>query len=146
MTCIFSLGLYACPDLTAVYASCASTSGDTSNTSVDVIVQQTIENGMDIYTINSKDAQTGEEETAIMIADGKTRIMEEKDPETGITSVQKETYTCKGNLLVGNITLQIGNQQILNITMSSKKVGSEMKTETKGTLMGVEINDLVICR
>jgi hypothetical protein len=137
--------VFACPNLAANYSSCISSSGDSSN-STDVVVSQKLENGMMIYTIKAKDSQSGEEETTVMIADGKTRKIEETDPDTGMVFVQKETYTCNNQILVGKMTLQIDNEVMLDVSMTTKKVGSQMISEIKGTSAGVTINDLVTCK
>ena len=137
--------IFACPDLSGTYSRCTSKSGDNSDT-VDVVISQKKENGMMIYTVKAKDSQSGEEETTVMIADGKTRIMEDKDPETGIVFIQNETYFCKENMLLGSMSLNIDGQLMLNIKMNSKKSGTVMTSEISGSSMGAPINDLVTCK
>jgi len=137
--------IFACPNLAATYSTCVSSSGDSSN-STDVVVSQKLENGMMIYTIKAKDSQSGEEETTVMIADGKTRKIEEHDPDTGIVFIQKETYTCNDQVLIGKMTLKIDNEVMLDVSMTTKKVGHQMISEIKGTSAGAIINDLVTCK
>lgn len=137
--------ILACPNLAGNYARCTSSTGDNSN-SFDIVVSQKNENGMMIFTVREKDAVTGEEESTIMIADGKIRTMQEKDPETGITYIQKESYTCQGDQLVGTMSVQIDGEIVLNISMNTKKSGTEMISDIKGSSMGAKIEDLVTCK
>lgn len=142
--CTMSSAILACPNLSANYARCVSSSGDNSN-SENIVVSQKRENDMVIYSIKSKDIQSGEEETKVMIADGKTRKIEEKDPETGLAYTQYETYTCMDQSIVGKVNLIIDNELLLDVTITTKKIGKRMISEIKGKSMNTIIDDTIIC-
>ncbi len=136
---------FSCPNLSGQYATCVSQTGDNSNTS-DVVMTQTIANGITTFKVVARDDESGELEESIMIADGKVRSKTDTDPNSGLTFTEKEAYTCKGAELLGSMSLSLGEDQLVTLNMKVVKSGNSVTISTIGSAMGQAINDLITCQ
>ncbi len=133
----------ACPDLAGTYSICRSATG-ASNGSSDMVVTQTVNNGVTTYTFTSTDDDTQERITTTAIADGKPRTTVENDPNWGEFQ-STEIYSCSDGKVVGNLDVKLQGQEIVVLDMESHKNGDSLEIDSNGMIFGQNIQDKVIC-
>ena len=141
---IFSFSALACPQLSGTYPYCRSMTGN-MEVDRDVVVSQNIVNGATEFTVSLTDSETNERSTDMVRADGVNRTISEQIPELGITVEYTTSATCAGNILVVNASTKFDGAPVGSVSSRVWKVGTELHQETKGEMMGQQIDELVIC-
>lgn len=141
---LISTSAFACPNLAGKYKACRSTTGQSTNT-IDIEMTQTTKNGITTFKMISTDLETNERMTETYIADGKTKIEENKDPETGIIIKTRTTTTCMGDAVKIILVPEIEAQEVGNMTAMLTKVNTQMIQKMSGQIFGERIEDTVIC-
>jgi hypothetical protein len=135
----------ACPNLSGTFKICTPDPNDGSG-STDMVVTQSINNGVVTYTMTSTDNKTHERSTEVYVADGKVRTTTQTDAETGITFITSLTAACDTNSnLNGSLKVTANDEDFANISMSAKKVGQRMVTGVSGLMMGQDITQTTTC-
>lgn len=134
----------ACPNLAGNYSACRSTTGATSG-STDVVVTQSVKDGITTYSITSTDDETHERDTDQMIADGKTRTQTGTDPNMGEVSISL-TYKCSDVKVIGTEVITIQGQEIANVTEEVQKKGNTLEIDMNGTVFGENYQDTLVCQ
>ncbi|HXH73484.1 MAG TPA: hypothetical protein VNJ08_00865 [Bacteriovoracaceae bacterium] len=142
---LIALGLLlACPDLTGKYATCRSTTGNSTGAS-DLEVSQVIKNGASEYTISSIDSSSHERESLSYRADGKTHVQTETDPDSGTILSLATTVTCVGKELRSKMVLTYGGEIYSTLTTKITREGKTLTQVVKGLNMGENINETIVC-
>lgn len=142
-TSAFAQDFAACPNLAGKYAACRDQAGRPG--SKDIVITQTLKNGITTYTLASTDASTNERETETFRADGKTVVRSEKDPETGAVFALATTVRCAGNNVIMDMKVTYGNEELSNVTTTVARVGTQLTQVTKGSSMGESVDETMVC-
>lgn len=142
-TLLISSSVIACPNLAGTYRSCVSSSQE-SQPSLKV-TQETV-NDVVVYTITSTDTQTNENLVETYKADGKVVTASETDPETGDIMKITSTVSCVGSKsLKIKLDVLFNDSLVSDILTTASKNGNTLTVMTKGTTMGENINETVVC-
>jgi hypothetical protein len=138
-----SLSAMACPDLAGTYLTCRSTItsrvGDT-----DMVVAQSIINGVTVYSISAVSDESGEREVTTINADGK-KYTEQFEPQEGFRVVVTSSATCEGNVLKVKINTKLNGENQGDLTMDVSKNGNQINQAIYGEVFGENVSDNVIC-
>lgn len=137
-----SLSAIACPNLAGTYSACRSTTGNSTGTK-DVIVTQTLKNGVTTYVIASTDEGDQERNTTTAIADGLT-YSETRQTENG-EMVSTATVSCQGDKLIMSNMVIISGETFFSMTAIVSKNGKTMEQELSGSFLGNPLQDKLIC-
>lgn len=135
-----SASAMACPDLSGTYPVCRSNTN--SNPDQNMVISQSVVDGVTVYSTTSTDSETGDVTTDTLAADGKEVV--ETSPD-GLPITLKYTASCTENALVMNLGMAIGADSIGTITASVTKEGNALVTRTTGTVMGEDVSEETIC-
>jgi hypothetical protein len=141
---VSSFSALACPNLAGKYAVCRSTTGVRAGSS-DTIITQSVQNGITVYSITATDEDTQERETTILRADGRNYTTSETDEETGWTMQTTTSARCAGNMLKITATVRMEGQEFARLTMDITRNGRQMIEVVKGQMMGMPVEDRIIC-
>lgn len=139
----FSTSAFACPNLAGKYATCRSTTGQTGG-STDVVVNQKIENGTTVYTIESTNDEQ-EREKNIFYADGKVYGGTYTDPETNQNFDIRVASQCEGNSLHTAMAIIHQNQAVFLSEAFASKTGNTLTQKITITTAQGKFEDTVIC-
>ncbi len=140
---LVSLSALACPNLAGSYSVCRSETGNEAD-STDVVVTQSIQNRVTVYTMTGTDDE-GSRTTQTIIADGKARTEKIEDEDSGLTFELVTQASCKGQALEMKISTKLQGQNLGSVTSVTSKRGSSLVTRTTGQMMGQTIKDTVTC-
>lgn len=143
-----SASAMACPDLSGTYATCRSTTG-ASTPSSDLVVTQSVSNGVTTYSMTQTDDESQERTTDLVAADGKVITAEESMGE-GVVMVINTTYSCTDTALVGNVDFAIkmeggSPENMGQVKMDVVKNGNQLVMTMNGDVMGEPMADVMIC-
>jgi hypothetical protein len=141
---VFSFNAFACPNLAGKYAVCRSTTGVRSGSS-DTIITQSVVQGVTIFEVTATDEDTQERETTIFRADGRNYTRTETDTESGWTMQTTTNARCAGNALKISTIGVIEGQEFIRLNMDVTKNGRQMIQVVKGQMMGMPVEDRIIC-
>lgn len=144
MTLLISTSVLACPNLAGRYASCRSTTGQSSG-SVDMVITQSTNRGITTYTMTATDSESQERSTDAIKSDGKPLIDTEVDPESGLTLTTSMSASCTATALNIKVNADLSGTPILTAEMKVTKVGNQLQQVITGMAGEESLNDTVIC-
>lgn len=138
-----SFPAFACPNLTGMFKICHSSTNP--NELSQILVEQTIVNKYHQYTFTTFDGEGKKSRVEKYIADGKTKIASDTDPDTGITMSTRTLTTCKNEFLNIKMDATLDSAAFANITINASKVNNQLVQVFSGISMGEPVNDTIIC-
>ena len=133
-----SASAMACPDLSGKYATCKQSDGTITTT--DMVITQSVQSGVTVYSTTSTDTETGETATDELITNG--NVVSETD-ELGVTS--NISTSCEGDAVVMNVNLQFEGRELGNAKIVTKKEGNALVSRTSGSFDGESMEDVSVC-
>ncbi len=139
-----SASALACPNLAGNYRSCVSQTNQEIQPSLSIT--QNIVSGVVVYNVTSTDTQTNETLVETYKADGKLVTASQTDPETGDTMRISTTVSCPTQkALKIKLSVLFNETMVSDIATTVSKNADTLTINTKGTTMGENIDDVVVC-
>lgn len=134
----------ACPELAGTYARCQSNVPDSQSNSTDVVLTQSVVNGINIFELTETAEATGERETSSFPADGVT--YEGEQAPDGLPISANVTISCRGTeALTFKNDIFLAGQPVGVFNTEVTKQGGRLFKRLTGNLFGTEINEEIVC-
>lgn len=115
----------ACPQLEGKYASCQKDPATGMNEYRLQITQRTWRR-ITTFTMTSVDLVTGEKEIETYKTDGKTYVINETDPDSGVTVSMSTTASCTSDSLNTVMVLSYEGEAFSKVTSTFRKDGNKL--------------------
>lgn len=121
---------FACPNLAGKYASCRSTTGQTSGSS-DVVITQGITNRITTFVVTMTD-ENQDRSTHTYKADGKVTKEEIKDPDSDLVIQTLSTASCTNTAFTVKSEVKYGGEIAITLATKMYKNGKQLIIENSG--------------
>lgn len=141
---LFSFQAFSCPDISGNYKSCKSDNFLFSTS--ELHINQSLENGIFIFTFNELDEDTGAFNKSVLIADGKKHIVKEPQGPGQPAEYTITAITCSGPQVIVNAQLLTNNNLVADIVMKYTKSGNVLNQVISGEIYGDSFDTTAICK
>jgi hypothetical protein len=138
---LLSATAIACPDLSGSYPVCRSHDPE-QKPDQNMVVTQTVENGVSIYNMTATDGETEQTVTQSFRADGRDYPQISYD---GPSIDVSYSTSCIGESLVVAVKISAQESSAGALTSTMTKEGNALITRTTGNVMGIEVSEETIC-
>lgn len=142
LTLISSTAFANCPNLAGTYATCRSTTGNSTG-STNLTVKQYIKDNVTIYETEATDNHSHEVETAMFITDG--RVIRHSDSSEGTTVDFAQASQCANNTLYTAVSVSTQGQVLVTVEGAFFKSGNTLFQKIKTTTTQGVFEDTLIC-